>query len=122
MTSTEVPALQKAAVRAQQHATTANKSTLNPLVGNLKNEITTASNATNGLAGSVLGDTPAQWNANNSLLTGAQASAGQAVGAVKQGRKDAHQIRQLLDPGGVHHADTRHATKHGAGGTTSTTS
>ena len=121
VTGTEVPAFQKAAGRAQQHSTSANQSTLDPLVGNLKNEITTASNATKGLAGTVLGYTPAQWNADNSLLAGAQASAGQAVLAVKQGRKDVHQIRQLLVPGGVHHADTRHATKHGAGDTTSTT-
>jgi hypothetical protein len=122
VTGTEVPAFQKAAGRAQQHAASANQSTLDPLVGNLKNEITTASNATKGLAGTVLGYTPAQWNADNSLLAGAQASAGQAVGAVKQARKDVHQIRQVLVPGGVHHAATRHATKHGAGDTTSTTS
>jgi hypothetical protein len=122
VTNSEVPALQKAAAKAQQHSTSANQSTLNPLVGNLKNEITTASNATNGLAATVLGYTPAQWNANNSLLAGAQASVGQAVGAVKQGRKDVHQLRHLLIPGGVHHAGARHTSKPGAGDTTSTTS
>ncbi len=102
--NTEVPALQRAATKAQQHATSTNASTLNPLVDNLKSQITTASTATNGLSGTVLGYTPAQWNANNSLLAGAQNATRQAVGAVKQGRHDVHQLRHILVPGGVHHA------------------
>ena len=105
--NTEVPALQRAATKAQQHATSTNESTLNPLVDNLKSQIATASTATNGLSGTVLGYTPAQWNANNSLLAGAQNATRQAVGAVKQGRHDVHQLRHLLVPGGVHHAGTR---------------
>jgi hypothetical protein len=122
VTNAAVPALQRAATKAQQHSTSVSQSALNPLVDNLRSQITAASNATNGLAVTVLGYTPAQWNADNSLLAGAQASIGKAVGAVKQGHKDVHQLRRLLVPGGVHHAGTRHASKHGGGDTTSTTS
>ena len=70
----------------------------------------------------MLGYTPAQWNSDNSLLAGPETSIKQAVAAVKQGRKDVHQLRQLLVPGGVHHAAAKHGSKHGANGTTSTTS
>ncbi len=122
VTNTAVPGFQAVVTRAERHSSSTNQSTLNPLVDNLKSQIATASNATNGLAGSVLADTPAQWNANNSLLSPAQASIEQAVGAVKQGRKDVRQLRQVLVPGGVHHKRTGHHKKHGAGHPTSTTS
>jgi hypothetical protein len=117
---TAVPGFQAVVARAERHSTSTNRSTLSPLVDNLKSQIATASNATNGLAGTVLGDTPAQWNANNSLLAPAQASIAQAVGATKQGRKDVRQLREVLVPGGVHHARTGHHKKHGAGHPTST--
>jgi hypothetical protein len=126
VTNTAVPALTSAAGKAQAHQTPANGPTLGPLLTNLNSQITAATNATNGLAGTVLSYTPAQWNANNNLLSSAQSSIGQAERAVKQGRKDVHQMRELLDPGSLHHAATRHGathgSKHGSGGTTSTTS
>jgi hypothetical protein len=126
VTNRVVPALTKAAGKAQAHQTSANGPKLGPLVTNLNSQITAATNATNGLAGTVLGYTPAQWNANNNLLSSAQSSIGQAESAVKQGRKDVHQMRELLDPKSLHHAATRHGAthgpKHGPGSTTSTTS
>lgn len=113
VTNTAVPAFKTAAGKAQQHQTSANQSTLSPLIANLNSQITTATNATSELAGTVLGYTPAQWNANNNLLASAQASIRQAASALKEGRKDVRQMRELLDPGSVHHAATGHAAKHG---------
>jgi hypothetical protein len=122
VTKSAVPALQTAVTKARQHATAENQSALTPLVDNLQSQITTAANATNGLAGTVLGYTPAQWNANNHLLAPSQASIGQAVGAVKQGRNDVRQLRRLLVPGSVSHAGTGHRAHPGTGDSTSTTS
>jgi hypothetical protein len=91
--NTQIPHLQKAATSAQQKETPTNQPMDAPLISNLNSDITTASNATNGLAATVLAYTPAQWNANNALLDGAQASIKQAHSAVAQGHADVRQIR-----------------------------
>jgi hypothetical protein len=122
MTNGAVPAFQAVAKKAQQHSTAANQATLSALVANLNTEITTATNATNGLASTVLGYTPAQFNADTSVLTGPQASVKQAAAAVKQGRSDVRQLRQALKPGSVPHAGPHHGSKGGSKSTTSTSS
>jgi hypothetical protein len=122
VTNGAVPALQAVANKAQQHSTTANQATVTGLVANLNSEITTAANATKGLASTVLGYTAAQFNADTGVLSGPQASISQAAAAVKQGRSDVRQLRQTLAPGSVPHAGASHGSKNGAKSTTSTSS
>jgi hypothetical protein len=50
-------------------------------------------NATSGLATSVLGDTPAQWNANHAILAPAAGSVHTAVAGIAKARSDVQQIR-----------------------------
>lgn len=95
-TSTGVPKLTADASKAQARLTPANQATLQPLLNDLNSQISTATNATNGLAGTVLAFTPAQWNADNSLLTTPKSSAQAAVAALKKGRADVKQMVQDL--------------------------
>jgi hypothetical protein len=110
--TTVIPKLTGDAAKAQAHVTPANQATLQPLIDDLDSQITTASNATNGLAATVLAFTPAQWNANNALLAAAKSSDQAAAGALQKGRSDVAQIRQ----------DLRAASPAASPGSTSTTS
>jgi uncharacterized protein YukE len=91
-----VPALTTASADAAKHVTATNQATLQPLIDNLNSEISAASNATSGVASTVLGYVPAQWNANNQLLTPSKSSITSAAGAIHQARSDVQQIRAAL--------------------------
>ena len=120
VTNTAVPALQAAATKVQQHGKAADQATVSPLLANLNSEITTATNAANGLATTVLGYTPAQFNSDYSLLSGPQTSTKEAAVAVRQGHKDIQHMRQILEPRSVHHTKG-HGAKHAGHHATSTT-
>jgi hypothetical protein len=128
VTDTAVPALQTAATKVQQHSKAASQATVSPLLANLNSQISTATTAANGLAATVLGYTPAQFNSDYTLLTGPQTSAKNAAVAVRQGHKDVQQMRHILKPKSGHHADKKHGkhgkhgAKHGSSHSTSTTS
>ena len=93
---TGVPALKAAAAKAQAAVHPQNQVTVGPLVEDLNRQIAAASSATRGLASTVLAYTPAQWNADDSLLSTASTSVTTAEGAIRQGRADVVQIRQDL--------------------------
>ncbi len=95
-TTTAIPKLAADATKAQSRVTPANQATLQPLIDDLNGQITTATNATNGLAATVLAFTPAQWNANNALLAASKASGQAAAGALQKGHADVTQIVQDL--------------------------
>jgi len=95
-TATVLPALTSAAAKAQQHVNARNQASLQPLIDDLKAHIATASSATNGLAATVLAFTPAQWNANHGVLSGARTADQQADAALQKGRADVRSIRVLL--------------------------
>jgi len=95
-TTTDIPALTNDATKAQSRVNPGNQAALQPLIDDLDSRITTATNATNGLAGTVLAFTPAQWNADNGLLGPAKSSDQAAAAAIKQGRADVRQIVQDL--------------------------
>jgi len=114
-TTSAIPSLSADAAKAQAHVTPANEATLQPLINDLNNQIGTATSATNGLASTVLAFTPAQWNADNSLLGASRSSSQAATSALGKGRADVRQIAQDLKSSagaGLH----RHA-----GSTTTTT-
>ncbi len=98
-TSTGIPKLTADAAKAQAHVTSANQATVQPLINDLNSQITTATNATNGLAGTVVAFTPAQWNANTALLNASISSAQTAKAALQKGRSDLRQIVQDLKAG-----------------------
>ena len=92
-TATAVPRLTADTAKAQAHVTAANQSQLQPMLDELNSQITTATNAANGLAATVLAFTPAQWNANNGLLGASKSSAQAANAALGKARSDLQQIR-----------------------------
>jgi hypothetical protein len=95
-TTTAIPNLTADASKAQAKVSPANQATLQPLIDDLNGQISTATNATNGLAATVLAFTPAQWNANNALLTAPASSDQTTTGALEKGRADVKQIVQDL--------------------------
>ncbi len=98
-TTTALPALTADEAKAQAHENAANQGELQPLLNDLQTQIATATNATNGLATTVLAYTPAEWNGNHELLSGVRGSARTAAAALKQGRRDLVQMRQDLGGG-----------------------
>jgi hypothetical protein len=95
-TAAAIPSLTADAAKAQAHVTPANQAQLQPLLDDLNGQISTATNATNGLTATVLAFTPAQWNADHGLLAAATSSSRAADAALRQGRADVQQIRQDL--------------------------
>jgi hypothetical protein len=116
ITTTVLPRLTAAASKAQAHENASNQAQLQPLITDLNAQISAAGGATDGLAGTVLGYTPAEWNGNHELLAPAWSAEQSADAAVKKGRQDVVQIVQVLRPGAAGHA------KAGATTTTTTTS
>ena len=112
-TTSAIPNLTTDAAKAQARVNPANQATLQPLLNDLDSQIGTATNASNGLAATVLAFTPAQWNADTALLHAPGSSDQTATAALDKGRADLRQIEQDLE------AD--HAAS-GATPTTSTTS
>jgi len=94
--TTAIPKLTADAAKAQSRVTPANQATLQPLIDDLNGQIATATNATNGIAATVLAFTPAQWNADNALLAASKAADQAATGALRKGRADVRQIVQDL--------------------------
>jgi hypothetical protein len=92
ISTTAIPALTSDATKARAHVNPTNQAELQLLIADLDSQIGTATNATNGLAGTVLALTPAQWNANNGLLGPSKSSDQAAVAAVQKGRSDVRQI------------------------------
>ncbi len=95
VTSTAIPTLTADASKARGQENPQNQAQLQPLIEDLNAQIGAASNATNGLAATVLAFTPAQWNANHDVLSAAKSSARVADAAVTKGRWDVQQIRQV---------------------------
>ena len=62
-----------------------NQAQLQPLVDDLQAQIGAATNATNGLAATVLGFTPAQWDADHALLTAPRSADQTANTALAEG-------------------------------------
>jgi hypothetical protein len=93
---TVVPRLTALSAKAQARVTPQNQATLGPMIASLNSDISGASSASSGVAGTVLGYTPAQWNADHSLLSATRASLQSAVSDVKSARSELRQIRRYL--------------------------
>jgi hypothetical protein len=98
-TSTVLSKLTSDSSKARARENSSNEAQLAPLISDLNAQIGAATNATSGLASTVLGYTPSEWNGNHELLSPAMSSAQTADAAVKQGRQDVVQIVEILRPG-----------------------
>jgi hypothetical protein len=96
VTKIDLPALRAAVSKAQAAAGGQNQARVEPLVQDLQRQIAAATSGTQGLASTVLAYTPAEWNANNALLTPETTAVSTAEGAIRQGRADVQQIQQEL--------------------------
>jgi hypothetical protein len=115
-TTTAIPKLTSDAAKAQARVNPGNQAQLQPLIDDLNSQIGTATNATNGLAATVLAFTPPQWNANHDLLAASRSSDQTGIGALERGRSDVRQIVQDLKGAATH------GTPGDATSTTTTTS
>lgn len=100
MDSTTIPNLTALSTKAASHGNSSNASVLQPLINDLNVQITDASNATSGVATTVLGYMPTQWNANHHLLAPERGSVQAAQGNVAKARADLKQIAADLKPTG----------------------
>jgi hypothetical protein len=96
VTHTDLPALRAAAKKAASAAQGQSNATVESLVADLNQQIAATTTATHGLASTLLAYTPAQWNANNGLLSPASSSVSTAESAIRKGRADVLHIRQDL--------------------------
>jgi hypothetical protein len=97
--NTTVPKLTALSAKAAARETPANQATIGPLLGDLNAQISAAGNAASGLASTVLGYTPAQWNANHALLSSSKSAAQAALGDLTKAGADVKQIRADLKAG-----------------------
>ena len=95
-TTSAIPNLTSDEAKAQAQVNPGNQAQLQPLIDDLNSQIGTATNATNGLAATVLAFTPAQWNADYDLLAASRSSDQAAIDALQKGRSDVRQIVQDL--------------------------
>ncbi|HMK63502.1 MAG TPA: hypothetical protein VK386_07770, partial [Acidimicrobiales bacterium] len=79
ITVTALPKLTSVSVRAQQFVDAQNQATLEPMIDSLNDDVSGAQSASSGVAATVLGYTPSQWNADHSLLSSTKASLQTAV-------------------------------------------
>jgi hypothetical protein len=98
--STVIPKLTALSTKAAARVTATNAPVLQPLLTDLTAQIAAASNGTTGVAATVLADTPAQWNANDDLLSPARGAVQAAEGNVTKARADLKQIAGDLKPVG----------------------
>lgn len=96
ISATVVPKLTADSSKAQSKENPSNQAQLAPLIADLNTQIAAATNSTNGLAGTVLGYTAAEWDANNALLSTAKSDDQSAHAAVTKARQDVAQIVQVL--------------------------
>jgi hypothetical protein len=95
---TTLPKLTALSAKAASRVTATNSATVQPLINDLNAQIGAGVNSTSGVVSAVLGDTPAAWNANHSLLAPAVASVQAAKGDITKARSDVQQLRSDLTP------------------------
>jgi hypothetical protein len=97
--SNAIPKLTAAATQAAGYENSTNQATRAPLRADLNSQIASATTSVSGVATTVLGYSPAQWNANQKLLGTSKASVSSAQSAVKKAVSDLQQIRTAVKAG-----------------------
>jgi hypothetical protein len=96
ITNGAVPTLTTDSGKAQSHVNGTNEATLQPMINTLNSDISGATNAASGVAGTVMSYVPSQWNANHGLLTATKDQLSTANTDVKNAISELRQIRQYL--------------------------
>jgi hypothetical protein len=96
LSTTTIPKLTAASTKAASYENPTNQAALAPLLADLNNQIASATKSVSGVATTVLGSTPAQWNANHDLLAASKSSVTSAEAAVKKAVSDLQQIRAAV--------------------------
>ena len=93
---TALPHLTALVAKAESRVNPSNQAVLQPLINDMNGQIAAATTGTSGVASTVLGYTPAQWNADHDLLAPAHGAVQAAVAGIAKARADAVQIRSVL--------------------------
>jgi hypothetical protein len=93
---TDIPNLTAASSEAASKVNSANRATLQPLIDDLNAQILAATNGTAGVASTLVGYTPSEWNTNHDLLAPSRGSVRAATNNVVKARQDERQIRTTL--------------------------
>jgi hypothetical protein len=100
LTGTVLPRLTDAQSRLQARLSGKdsgkNTGSVQAAMADLANQISAITSATNGLSATVLGYTPAQWNANHALLTQPRSALVTARGDARTARKDIKTVVEAL--------------------------
>ena len=91
-----VPRFTADSAKAARRVNGTTQATLVPLIANLNSEISAASTSTVGVATTVLGYAPSQWNADHQLLASARTKVAAAVTDINAGRSDLRRIHAYL--------------------------
>jgi len=95
---TTVPNLTALSAKAASRVNPSNAATVQPLINDLNAQISAATANTSGVAATVLGYSPASWNANHSLLASPVSSVQSAKSDISKARNDVKQLRSDLKP------------------------
>ena len=93
---TVIPNLMSLSAKAASYVNPSNQAVLQPLINDMNAQIGTATTATAGVAATVLGYTPSQWNSNHDLLAPSRGSVQASEKNITTARSDADQIRSIL--------------------------
>jgi hypothetical protein len=93
---TTLPNLTTLAAKAESRVNPSNQAVLQPFINDMNAQIAAATTGTSGVASTVLGYTPAQWNANHNLLAPDRGAVQAAIANIAKARVDARQIRSVL--------------------------
>jgi hypothetical protein len=96
MDVTTLPELTALSAKAAARVNPSNAATVQPLINDLNAQIDAATTSTSGIASTVLGYSPAAWNANHGLLASALASVQSAKSDISKARSDVKQLRSDL--------------------------
>jgi hypothetical protein len=94
--------------------TSADSAQVQPLLADLTSKLAAAQSTTSGLPAKLLALTPAQWDANHSLLEAPVAAVKGAVADVKAAAADAKQVRTIERAGRTAGHTAGHAAGHAA--------
>lgn len=94
--NTTVARLNTAATKAATYENAGNQATLAPLLSDLNGLIGSITSSTSGIASTALGYTPAQWNADHSVLAASKSAVRAARSDIQKARSDLRQIRAAV--------------------------
>jgi F5/8 type C domain len=97
MDNVQIPALVKDVTALQGAENSSNQAVIAPLVAAMQSEVKVATDATTGLAAQVLTYTPAEWNSNHKLFSGADANIRTAQRAVYYATVDFNRANAYLN-------------------------